>query len=312
MMTGEMGNFPSVEFAREKYFAVLTPRGPGQCDYYHLIQAAQGSLGIVTWASLRCEKLPKVRKLFLVPARKLNDLIDFAYRLLRFRFGDEFFFLNGSSLASILEEEENDIQILRKELPLWVLALGLSGRDMLPQQKVDFLEKDITEIAQQFGLQLKTFVPGTTSERLLELILDPSREPYWKLSHKGGCQDIFFLTTLERTPEFVKSMYSVAEAHGYPTSDIGVYLQPLHQGVSCHCEFNLPYDPAQQVETARMEALFAEASRQLLKDGAYFSRPYGIWADLAFSRDAQSTIVLKKVKDLFDPNHVMNAGKLCL
>jgi len=61
-------------------------------------------MGIVTWAALRCEKLPKVQKLFLVPARKLDDLLDFAYRLLRFRFGDEFMVLNSSNLASILGE----------------------------------------------------------------------------------------------------------------------------------------------------------------------------------------------------------------
>jgi FAD/FMN-containing dehydrogenase len=311
LATGEMGNFPSIEYAQERYFALLTPRGPGQVDYSYLVQGAQGTMGMATWASLRCEKLPKALKLFLVPARRLTDLIDFGYRLLRFRFGDELFFLNSSSLANILEEEPGGIRSLRNELPLWVLVLGLSGRDMLPEEKVDFLEKDVTDIAQQFGLQLTSFVPGTTSQRVLELILNPSRESYWKLSYKGGCQDIFFLTTLDKTPEFVKSMYSAAEAQGYPSSDIGVYIQPVQQGASCHCEFNLPYDPGDPAEVSRMRLLFADASKQLLKEGAYFSRPYGIWADMAYSRDAQSTMVLKKVKDIFDPNHVMNTGKLC-
>jgi FAD/FMN-containing dehydrogenase len=32
---------------------------------------------------------------------------------------------------------------------------------------------------------------------------------------------------------------------------------------------------------------------------------------MAYNRDAQTTTVLKKIKDIFDPNHVMNPGKLC-
>jgi hypothetical protein len=311
MMTGEMGNFPSIEYAREKYFALLTPRGPAQVDYYRLVQAAQGTMGIVTWASLRCEKLPKVQKFFLVPAKSLDELIDFAYRLLRFRFGDEFLFLNGSNLAYILGEGADGIKALRDELPPWVLILSVCGRDILPEEKVEFLEKDIADIAQQFGLGLMSSVPGASNEQVLEAILNPSKEPYWKLGYKGGCQDIFFLTTLDKTPGFVRTMYSVAEAQGYPTSDIGIYIQPVHQGASCHCEFSLPYDPSRQIEVTKMQGLFAEASERLLEAGAFFSRPYGIWADIAYSKDTQSTVVLKKVKDIFDPNHVMNAGKLC-
>ncbi len=311
MMTGEVGNFPSIEAAREKYLSLLNPRGPAQLDYYRLVQAAQGTMGIVTWTVLRCEKLPKVQKLFLVPAKRLDELLDFAYRLLRFRFGDEFLFLNSSNLASILGEGADGIKALRDELPLWVLILSVSGRDMLPEEKLEFLEKDITDIAQQFGLRLMSSVPGASSGQVLEAILSPSKEPYWKLGYKGGCQDIFFLTTLNRTPEFVRTMYSVAEAQGYPTSDIGIYIQPVHQGVSCHCEFSLPYDRSSQIEVTKMQGLFAEASEQLLKEGAFFSRPYGTWADMVYSKDAQTTMVLKKVKDIFDPNHVMNAGKLC-
>jgi FAD/FMN-containing dehydrogenase len=60
-----------------------------------------------------------------------------------------------------------------------------------------------------------------------------------------------------------------------------------------------------------MKGLYVKASEELLKQGAYFSRPYGIWANMAFNRDAQTTAVLKKIKGIFDPNNIMNPGKLC-
>ena len=32
---------------------------------------------------------------------------------------------------------------------------------------------------------------------------------------------------------------------------------------------------------------------------------------MTYRRDAQTTALLKKVKGLFDPNNVLNSGKLC-
>ena len=106
-------------------------------------------------------------------------------------------------------------------------------------------------------------------------------------------------------------MYSVAEALKYPASEIGIYIQPQHQGVEHHCEFSLPFDPKDQKEVARVKELYCKASEELIGQGAYFSRPYGMWANMVYNRDAQGTIALRKIKQIFDPKNVMNPGKLC-
>jgi len=268
-------------------------------------------MGIVTWASIKCEVQPQLHKLFFVPAQKLDALIDFTYRLLRLRFADELFVLNRSNLAAILEPEVGRIKELTQKLPPWVLLVGVAGRSILPEERVAFQEKDITDLAQQYGLELLRAIPGANSAEILEILLNPSREPGWKQGLKGDCQDIFFLTTLNRTPEFISTIQSVAVSYGYPVSQIGIYIQPVHQGTGCHCEFNLPFDRTNAAEANRIQQILLSASQAMMKQGAYFSRPYGIWADMAFNRDAQTTAVLKKVKKIFDPNAVMNPGKLC-
>jgi FAD/FMN-containing dehydrogenase len=166
-------------------------------------------------------------------------------------------------------------------------------------------------MAQRYGLQLLPAVTGASGDEVLQAILNPSPEPYWKLGYKGACQDIFFLSTLERSPGFVEAMNAVAEGHKYPTSEIGVYIQPVHQGASCHIEFNLAFDRHNPRELSRIQELYVKASEEMLKQGAFYSRPYGIWARMAYNQDAQTTQVLKKIKDIFDPNHIMNSGKLC-
>jgi FAD/FMN-containing dehydrogenase len=306
LWTGEAGGgVPVLEEQWKREQRQVLPAGPNQVNFYQIVSGAQGTMGIVTWASLKCEILPPLHKLFFVPSEKLDNLLDFTYRLLRFRFGDELLLMNSTDLANVF-----DIKT-KEKLPPWVVTLGIAGRSILPEEKVESQEKDITEIARQFGLSLIPAIPGISNPQALDILLAPSREPHWKLHYKGGCQDIFFLTTLEKTPEFVKTMFSVAQSQGYPASDIGVYIQPQHQGASCHCEFNLPFNPDNQKEVTGMQALLKNASEELLKQGAYFSRPYGIWADMAFSRDPQMTNLVKKVKGIFDPNHVMNPGKLC-
>ncbi|MCK4274361.1 MAG: FAD-binding oxidoreductase [Dehalococcoidales bacterium] len=311
LITGDAGMWSSMEEAWVRKQAPAGATGPGQVDYYRFVSAAQGSMGIVTWASVKCEILPALHKLFFVPAQRPDDLLDFTYQLLKFRFADELLLLNNASLAAILGNGADHIKALMKELPPWVVLVGIAGRSVLPAERVEYQEKDIADIARRFGQQLVSEIPGAGSDEVLKAILNPSREPYWKLDLKGGYQDILFLTTLNRTPEFIKTMNSVAEASGYPASDIGVYIQPLHQGANVHCEFILPFDRDNPEEATRMQQLLTIASEELIEQGAFFSRPYGIWADLAYGRDAQTTMVLKKLKGIFDPNNVMNPGKLC-
>jgi hypothetical protein len=189
--------------------------------------------------------------------------------------------------------------------------VGIAGRERLPEERVAYQQKDISGMAQKYGLQLLADVPGAGGEETLKAILNPCAEPYWKLAFKGGCQDFFFLNTLDKSAEFVKAMHAVAASCGYPASEIGIYIQPVQQGASCHIEFNAPYEPANSIEADRMKQFYVQGSEEMLLHGAYYSRPYGIWSRMAFSRDAQTTTVLRKIKQIFDPNNILNPGKLC-
>lgn len=311
IFTGEAGGSVAdlqKQWEQEKW--QVSGTGPMMCDFYRLLTGAQGSMGIVTWASLKCEVRPTIHKLYLVPAKKSEDLNDFVYRVVRFRFSNELMFMNGSYLAYLLGESADQVRELQAELPPWVALVGIAGQEILPEEKVEAQEQDIAEIAQQCGLKMVPAVPGARGEDVLEKIINPSGEKYWKETLKGGFQDIFFTTTLDKTPKFIDAMYSLAEESGYSIRDIGVYIQPQHMGTSYHCEFSLPYNPGDQKETDRMKKLFTKASEEFSEMGAYFLRPYGIWSKLQMNKDAQSYNLLKKLKGIFDPNNIMNPGKL--
>ena len=139
----------------------------------------------------------------------------------------------------------------------------------------------------------------------------PSQEPYWKLRPKGSCEDVFFLTTQEKIPGLVEIVQDLAATAGYPATDLGVYVQPIVQGTSYHVEFNLFYDPANAAEAERVRNLSRAATKALLDAGAFFSRPHGENARMIMNRDGASVEMLKKLREIFDPNNIMNPGKLC-
>ncbi len=311
MFTGEAGAGPrdlEKQWAAQKW--QVSPTGPNMLDFYRLLTASQGTMGIVTWVSLRCELLPQVERTYLVPAAKLEDVNEFAYKTLRVRFSDGLFVMNGAALASLMGGNAEEVKTLKAELPTYVAVVNVVGRELLPEERVQAQEQDIAEIAQACGLQLLPSVPGLRAEQVRAKAFEPSQVPFWKETAKGAFQDIFFTTTLNRTPEFIEAVQKQAIAAGYPVEDIGVYIQPINMGVGCHCEFTLPYNAACAKESARAKKLFVDISETISSMGAYFSRPHGIWARLQLNKDAQSTIALKKVKGIFDPNGILNPGKL--
>ena len=99
-----------------------TPTGPGQISWNRLIQGAQGTMGIITWASMRCELLPQVEKPFWVGSTNLQKIIELTHWLIRLRLVNECFIINNSNLATIaskkLAEEYSSIKFA---LPTWIL-----------------------------------------------------------------------------------------------------------------------------------------------------------------------------------------------
>ncbi len=302
----------TLQDAIESGAALNWPKGRYSTDYYKVIQGSQGTMGIVTLASTRCERAPSLQEPFLVGSPSLARLSELTYWLVRRRLVEECLVLNNSNLAAMLAQNWPDQYIsLRDTLPPWVLFFSINGYEYFPEERVAWQSEDAMDIAKQVGVEPVKAINGVTASELLELLFQPSDEPYWKLSYKGACQDIFFLTTHEKVSELVDVMYDVAGQFGYPAADIGVYLQPTVQGCSWHCEFNLFYDLNKPYEVDRVRQLLINSSEALIARGAYFSRPYGSWADMVYSRDAESTVGLRKVKKIFDPNDVMNPGKLC-
>ena len=80
------------------------PYGPHVAAWHRLVQGAQGTMGIVTWASLRCELLPSLEEPFVVGSAQLDPLLEMADWLIRLRMVNECFVLSSTDLAAMFAQ----------------------------------------------------------------------------------------------------------------------------------------------------------------------------------------------------------------
>ena len=83
------------------------------------------------------------------------------------------------------------------------------------------------------------------------------------------------------------------------------------QGTSCHCEFNVYYDVDNAKEVNQVKRLVSAAGDAVAGMGGFFSRPYSTWKDIAYKNATGTAAMQRKIKEIFDPNSILNPGKLC-
>lgn len=292
--------------------AQKNPMGPAATDFLKLVQGAQGTMGIVTWASVKLELKPTVRHFRFVTCERVKPLLEMAREMLRRRLGDEVLLLDDANLSRALARSAESGKEKWKVIDPFVLVYGVAGyAGLLPEERVHYQERDIDDIARGMGLKPLASLGGADGEDIARL-LDGVRAPgNWKVTEEEECRDVFFLTTMDRVPAFIDTMTELATRNGTAQGSLGTYVQPILQGRSCHLEFNLFYDPADDEASAAARKTAEEASEVMAGMGAFFSRPSEPWVDIAYERCGDTVDALRKVKAVFDPRDIMNRGKLC-
>ena len=314
MRTGEAAGTPinasaeeAIEGAHQKHGWLINANGPELIDYYRLITGSQATLGAVTWASVKLARLPAAEQAFMTSSDSLKDQIEFLYNAEHLRFGDSLFVMNAFDVACLVGKDKEDIKKIQAGLPKWIGFTTAAGREPIPEMRSKAHADGLETAATSSGVKFGKYAGGVNAEVMREKAFSPCAEgDYWKDRYSGNSVDLFFLTQMNKVPAFVEKMQELAAEDGIDASSIGVYIQPKHQGVNCQLEFTIPYCCCSK---EKVKAFFEKAAKELGDMGAYYSKPYGTWADIQFGKDAMSANAFNKLKNVFDPNDVMNTGK---
>ncbi|GAH37946.1 unnamed protein product, partial [marine sediment metagenome] len=185
--------------------AQVNPMGPTQFSPYRVIQGAQGSLGVVTWATLKLELVPAVQKVFHYHSNNIEELLDFQQKLVKYRLCDETFILNNKNLACLVKNTRNEIEDLANSLLKWNLIYILAGRGDLTNDKLNYLEEDIKDLIRDSNLEHLESSNLIDRNKILNCVNSYTSEP-WRKRYKGSYQDIFFISNFENISNYIKKV----------------------------------------------------------------------------------------------------------
>jgi hypothetical protein len=248
----------------------------------------------------------------------VEQAVEPMYKLMRRGIGYECFLVNNVALATILSEKwPDDFMKMKGALPAWTVVLVCRALKRRPEEKLAYEEETLREIMAEYFTRLDslTALPGAggAERKLPEMLLKPWPEnrTFWKHAYKGGCQELIFMTTMEKAGTFLAPVTEVANRFGYTAGDIGGYIQPVEDGRACQVDFMFYYNPDNAKEKDRVRELYVEAASAVMKNGAYINRPYPLIAGTVYAKYGNYAELLKRFKKNYDPNSVLNPGNLC-
>lgn len=308
--TGAAGGPGTLEQQRAVGGAQKSSAGPSQTDFHRVVQGSQGTMGIVTWITIRTELRPVIEKPFLLGADSLPELIPFVYEVQRPWLGEHSFILDRNAAAMLISASGGDtFESVCSSLPRYICLQNIAGFERIPEKRIKYQQKDIEAIADRNGLRMTMSLGIIAAKTLLDVARRPCGEVDWRHHLRGHCLSIFFLTTLDRAPRLIDIYMELARRHGIEEKFLGCYIQPVVQNHACHIELMCSFDPGVPSEIEPIRKLEEEAVARLVDAGAFFSRPYGSAGEAVFKQNPLNYELLRKVKGVFDPNRVLNDGK---
>jgi len=286
----------------------LTAYGPAGTDFLRVLQGAQGTLGIVTWAAIQCERTPAVERAYFIadnsPARLTQLLTWMHWR----RLGNAAFLANGQQLASLMKPGATGVADLAVRLPRWAIWLRIGhGGSEFPQEQFDCELEELQQQAAEYGLKVEPALAGMPADALGQVLQAEPKDLYQNRL-LGAHRSVFCLQQLDRVEALVSAAQAVLAQRGWSATQLSVYVQPRLQGRNAHVEFILPHAPAEAGRAAELTERLAQA---LQGAGGFFSRPYGPWASMAYAKHLALQPYLRQTKALFDPDRILNPGRLC-
>lgn len=286
----------------------MIPVGPINIDLLRIAQGAQGTLGIMAWAAVYCQPLPSLERAWFACSEDVEAVTGLARTLLQRRLGDVLFIADRTQLAMLLAADRAEFEHLVSKLPAWTLFVSLVAGHFAPKEKMAWQTADLERNASAERVTLVDAIGGIAAATLLYRLRHPARSNFRNMV-RGAHGELFFLQQLDRAADFVPLVQAALTEVGLGSLPIGTYVQPAAQGVNCHVGFAVSYDPAAKGQREAVQKALGAAAERCARHGAFFSRPYEPWLDLAFRQGSDTAVLAGLAKATFDPSNIMNPGR---
>lgn len=303
------GRGNSVEFGHRK--SRFTSSGYKVKD---LFVGAEGTLGIVTEATLKVEPLPPYRRVEMIAMPSLTRAIDLISHCLRSGISLEAAHINCRHRLRFYTHAYLVKHGHEPEIPDGAGALfsfAIAGDKEVVDFQTDWVLRKGEEAFEGKVVGERDIVDSWwTSKHTLDFEAFQQKWPASQGEKKFGAADVGVpMGELERFYE--EGFMALLEKHGLEVLGMNAYLEhPNSIGLSLSCAVFVDYRDQAQVDSFR--AFVVDMSRKALEMGGtsttYMSDTY---VKIATMREEAGDALeyYRRIKEIFDPNHIMNTGK---
>ena len=267
-------------------------------DLTQLLIGSEGTLALITKVTLKLIIPPGRREILFIPFHGLHDAIGSVPDILKEKIlpvGIEFMERNIINMAE---------QYTGREIPLHDYeAFLMIIVEADNEDEVYHISNRIGEICLNHGA-VDVFIPG--SERAKRNLLEAREKFYSVIGHFGMLDIADVVVPRSRIAEFVERAKEIASEHGIPiivyghAGDGNVHLHPIGQEVDKYEE--------------RVHELLTKIYKAGISLGGAISGEHG----LGFAKkdyfhmvvDKNKIDLMKRIKRAFDPNNILNPGKV--
>lgn len=265
-------------------------------DLTQLITGSEGTLAVITKVILRLITPPGLREILFIPFHALDDAIKCVPLILKEKIlpvGIEF--LERDIIQMV--EQYTGKEIHHHQYPAFLLLIVESD----DQDEFAHVCERISEICLKHGA-VDVFVPS--SEHAKRELLEAREKFYTTIKHFGVLDIADAVVPRSKIPEFVAKVKTIGTEFGMNVICYG------HAG-----DGNVHLHPIGKVEDeAKVKELFKKIYQAGIALGGTISGEHGLgfakkgYLPLAMSKEELE--LLKRVKHAFDPNNIMNPGKV--
>jgi len=269
-------------------------------DLTQLIAGSEGTLAVITKVILKLTTRPPKREVLFAPFSSLQDAIDAVPEILHLRMipaGLEFM---ERRIIHIVEDYlEREIPYPEYDAFLMIIMDG-DSEDEIHEYFVT-----AGEICKKHGAA-EALVPG--SEHAKRRLLEAREKFYHAIKRYAPMELVDTVVPRSRIPDFVRQVKEISDRHGITViiyghaGDGNVHLHPL-------CE-NM--DEAKWKN--KLPSLLKDIYQAAISFGGAVSGEHGIGIEkkpyLPIQIDEPLLAVMKRVKQAFDPDNILNPGKI--
>ena len=299
--TGSAAGPGSIDEMIESGVSFSQSQGPVWLDLGRAITGSQGTLAIVTWASVKVRMIGSVCTMVYAQSDDINQLAEYASQVIRRRLGEEAVLLNRKGMEQVFKMNKANCLAM----PEWTFITSVRGFNFFPEKYMNNQILDMEDVVANYNVRLKKELPGISNEEVRVVLENASPEDdHWRWRNSKECLDMFCLSNMDKIDLYTSFAKNAAQSCGINADELIVYAQPSQMGRNCQIEFIVPASVEKADEMEMMLGI------TLLENQAFFSRPYGKLTESVYDRYHDQKKFMPLFKSFFDENFILNPGRL--